>query len=574
MPSSLEALDLERTKLLQRMEKSGRAKSPVPASPSSSSHNRAAPSRPRRVGRRTNDYGSTSDTHTINSNSSCDRGSKDYEFNYEFDTYESPTESLTSSLSSSFQIDRSTNTNSIYSHGKREKDHVKEDNKKSGISRKTKPVGALPSEGGPMIEISKITVLVEEELQTQRDKHKDQLNRTIARFKERQEKFRQENDRLRAERGEARRELEKCKKDHAFQLRAAERNDRLQSEQSYRIGSLEDEKELFEDLQAERDALLDEIARSHQQQQQTREELSGLKMRIREDSQKRLSVMESLSISWNSEQKEAKQKEALLNSELDIITETLNAEKEVLKNKNNEFDQLGALHRSTKKELRSVKMAMIAKQKEMDEEIKRLSESHMGVCEEHKTILKLKNDELLVAENTIRNMKAELKSTRGKVKSKEESMATLVEEIKKSKGKSGAVDPEVKSLHAENRRLKDEIEELQRQMESYLANMALQQEFCDSLKSRIYDEQENEQGQVEEIHKLKKRVRKQQKEAAAKDFEISQLKQQLLGKPDKNNSGRKSKMVKSKSSMSLAGDEKKSILKKLKGSRKGGYKSS
>lgn len=333
-------------------------------------------------------------------------------------------------------------------------------------------------------------------------------------------------------------------------------------------------KELFEDLQAERDALLDEIARSHQQQQQTREELSGLKMRIREDSQKRLSVMESLSISWNSEQKEAKQKEALLNSELDIITETLNAEKEVLKNKNNEFDQLGALHRSTKKELRSVKMAMIAKQKEMDEEIKRLSESHMGVCEEHKTILKLKNDELLVAENTIRNMKAELKSTRGKVKSKEESMATLVEEIKKSKGKSGAVDPEVKSLHAENRRLKDEIEELQRQMESYLANMALQQEFCDSLKSRIYDEQENEQGQVEEIHKLKKRVRKQQKEAAAKDFEISQLKQQLLGKPDKNNSGRKSKMVKSKSSMSLAGDEKKSILKKLKGSRKGGYKSS
>lgn len=430
--------------------------------------------------------------------------------------------------------------------------------------------GVLPSDGGSMIEIEKITALVEEELHTQRIKHKDQLNRTIAKFKERRERFQEENDHLRAERDEAKRELEKCKKTFESQKRAAERNERMRSQQMNRIESLEEQKELFEELQQERDALLDEISRAQVQQQKTKDELSALKVRVREDSQKRLSVMECLSTSWDSEQKEAKQKEALLNSELDIMAKTLKTEQDYLKQKNKEFDQLEQQYRGAKTELRSIKMSMIAKQEELDEELKSERESHQRVCEEHKQILKLKNDEIFMAETTIRNMQSELKSIKEKFNAREESMASLKEQVKKSKEKSDAVDPEVKSLRDENGRLKAEVKELQKQVESYLANMALQQEFCDSLKSRIYKEQENEQEQVEEIHKLRKRLKKQLKEAAAKDLQISQLKE-LLGQSENP-----SMRVESKSSRELKG-AKKSNMKKPKSfavPRKGGYRSS
>jgi len=553
------------------MERSGRAKSPA-----SSSDKRDTLARTRRSGHRSTDYG---DHHSHQSNGS-NRGSKDFEFNCECDTYESPTESLTSSLSSSFQIDRSTVIADKSSHSadkswhsadkstdsKREKDHVKEGIRRSGTTRKTRAAGVLPSDGGTMIEIGKITALVEEELLMQRDKHREQLNRSLAKYKERRERFMEENNQLRDERDEARRELEKCKRSYASQKRAAERNDRLQSQQKNRIESLEEQRELCEELQSERDALLDEVTRAQQQQQQTKAELSALKVKVREDSQKRLSVMESLSITWDTEQKEAKQKEALLNSELDIMSKTLKAEQEFLKSRNQEFDQLEALYRSAKKDLRSIKMTMIAKKEEMDEEIIAVKDSQKRLAEEHKQTLKLKSEEIFMAETTIRNLKAELKSTKEKMNLKEKSTTALIEELKKSKGKSDAVDPEVKAIREENSRLKSEVKELQRQVESYLANMALQQEFCDSLKSRIYKEQENEQQQVEEIHKLRKRIKKQQKEVAVKDLQINQLKQ-LLGDVESGSSKTKAK------SGSEATAPKKSSLKKANGARKG-YRSS
>eukprot|EP00536_Pseudo-nitzschia_multiseries_P017203 jgi/Psemu1/314129/fgenesh1_kg.1427_\ len=418
-----------------------------------------------------------------------------------------------------------------------------------------------------MIEIGKITALVEEELQMQRDKHKEHLNRTVAKYKERRERFIEENNQLRSERDEAKRELEKCKKNYASQKRAAARNDRLQYQQKNRIESLEEQKELIEDLQSERDALLDEVTKAQQQQQKTKDDLSALKFKVREDSQKRLSVMESLSVTWDTEQKEAKQKEALLNSELDIMSKTLKAEQEFARNRNKEFEKVEALYRSAKKDLRSIKMTMIAKKEEMDEEIKIIKDSQKRAADEHKQTLKLKSDEIFMAETTIRNLKAELKLMRDKADSKEDSMAAIVDEMKKSKEKSGGVDPEVKALREENSRFKSEVKELQRQVESYLANMALQQEFCDSLKSRIYKEQENEQQQVEEIHKLRKRIKKQQKEVDAKDLQISQLKQ-LLGDA---NSG--SGNAKSKSGVEVTAP-KKSSLKKSNSARKGGYRTS
>lgn len=572
MASSSTSLNLEGKKVKQRRT-SGRSKSPASQhshgrsrskSPSSHSHVQSSIGIARR-GRRPTDYGH--DNHSNNSNS-CSQGSKEYDF-----LCDSPTESLSSSLSS-FPPDRSNSiSEKSYSRSRRERDHLKDDNKRSSFERKRsitkkKTPSMLPVEDGTMIEIAKITALVEEELQSQRDKHKDQLNRTVAKFKDRRERFINEIDHIREERDELKRELEKCKRSFASQQRAAERNDRLQYQQRSRIESLEEQKEVFEELQAERDALLDEIARSQQHQQKTKDELSALKVRVREDSQKRLSVMECLSTSWDAEQKEAKEKEALLNSELDIMAKTLKAEQDFLKNKNKEFAKLEALYRSTKTEIRSIKMSMMVKKQDMEDEIQREREICKMAADEYKKNLKLKDEEINFAKNTIRSMKADLESAKAKFDSKEESMAKLLEETKKNTLKNNAVDPEVMALRDENGRLKSDIKELQKQVESYLANMALQQEFCDSLKSRIYKEQESEQKKVEEMHKLRKKLKKQLKEAAEKDLQIDQLKH-LLG--EKTSSPLR---VQSKSSRELRGMKKSSMKKPKSFSLRGGYKSS
>jgi len=421
-----------------------------------------------------------------------------------------------------------------------------------------------------MIEVAKITALVEEELQSQRKKHKDQLNRTVTKYKDRQEDFQREIDLLREERDNARRELENCKRNHASQKRAAERNDRLQTQQKNRIEMLEEQKELFDQLQEERDALLDEVARSQHQQQKAKDELSALKLRVRQDSQKRLSVMECLSTSWDSEKKEAQQKEALLNSELAIMSKTLKAEQQFLKNKNKEFAQLEAQLRATKTELRSIKMTVVAKKEEMDLELRRERESRTRLAEEHKEMLKLKDDEIYMAESTIRTMKAELKSTRENFTLKEKSMEQSIASIAAtnvSEEDSEVANPEVKILREENSRLNAEIKELQKQVESYLANMALQQEFCDSLKSRIYDKQETEQEQIDEIHDLRKCIKNQEKDAAEKDLQIEELKQLL----EESNSAAK---VESKSSRELKRGKKSSMKKSKSSSRKSGYRTS
>jgi len=560
---------LEGKKHRQR-DRSRRSKSPETQALSTSSHHgdmerdrsgrsksSSLPPRatsPRR-GRRPNEYDGDDQSN------SSSKGSRDYQFEYE-----SPTESLASSLSS-FPVDRTSSTHK-HSTDRREKDHLKDESKRGSTMSKKTTSGVSSSGDGTMIEVSKVTALVEEELRSQRDKHKDQLNRTMAKFKDRRENFEREIDELRGDCNDARRELEKCKRSHASQKRAAERNDRFQSQQKNRIDSLEEQKELLEELQEERDTLLDEVGRSQQQQQKTIDELSTLKVRVREDSQKRLSVMESLSTSWDSEQKEAKEKEILLITELDIMSKTLKAEKGFLKNKSKEFAQLEAQYRSTKTELRSIKMTIIAKKEEMDEDLKRERESRRRASIEHNQTLKLKNDEIYTAHTTIRTMKAELKSRRENFASKEKSMARSVEGMKISKEKSDVVDPEVKTLREENSLLNAEIKEMQKQVESYLANMALQQEFCDSLKSRIYKEQEKEQEQGEEIHKLRKRIKKQQKEAAEKDLQIDQLKQ-LPG-----NSSSDFVKVQSKSSRDLKGGKRSSLKKSKLSSGSNGYRTS
>lgn len=441
----------------------------------------------------------------------------------------------------------------------------------------------LSFESGTMIEVSKITALVEEELQTQRLEHRDKLNRTVAKFKDRREKFQKEIDLLRAERDEAWKELENYERNQASQKRAAERNDRFQYQQKNRIDILEEQKEMFEDLQEERDALLDEVARTQQQQEKTREELQALKVRVREDSQKRLSVMECLSTSWDSEKKEAQQKEALLNTELDMMAKILKAEQEFLKNKNNEFAQMEEQYLSMKTELRSIKMTMIAKKEEMDEELRLEQESGKRAAEEQREDLKLSEEHLILAETTVRTMRAALKSVKEKFSAKEESMARSLQGLKISKEKSineaaaAAADSEAKMLREENSRLDAEVKELQKQVESYLANMALQQEFCDSLKSRIYSEQEKEQEHVEEMHKLRKRLKKQQKEAAEKDIQIGQLKEFIDARASADTSNDPVK-VKSKSARDLkpksARDLKRGKQKKKSNSPKNGYKTS
>jgi chromosome segregation ATPase len=429
-----------------------------------------------------------------------------------------------------------------------------------------KTTGTLSSHNGAMIEVAKITALVEVELQSQRKKHKDQLNRTIAKYKDRQEDSQREIDLLREERDNARRELENCKRNHGSQKRAAERNDRLQTQQKNRIEMLEEQKELFDQLQEERDALLDEVARSQQQQQKAKDELSVLKLRVRQDSQKRLSVMECLSTSWDAEKKEAQQKEALLNSELAIMSKTLKAEQQFLKNKNKEFAMLEAQSRVTKTELRSIKVTMVAKKEEMELELRRERESRTRLAEEHKEMLKLKDDEIYMAESTIRTMKAELKSTRECFSLKEKSMEQSIAATNISEEESEVANPQVKMLREENSRLNDEIKELQKQLESYLANMALQQEFCDSLKSRIYDKQETEQEQIDEIHDLRRCIKNQEKDAAEKDLQIEELKQLL-----ESNSAVK---VEAKSSRDLKRGKKSSMKKSKSSSRKSGYRTS
>jgi len=235
--------------------------------------------------------------------------------------------------------------------------------------------------------------------------------------------------------------------------------------------------------------------------------------------------MECLSTSWEYEQKEARQKEKLLNSELEIMSKTLKVEQYRFKDKNEEFVKLEALYQSTKDELESTKEIMIPKEEEMTKELLRDRESHQSACEEQNRILKSKNEEILKYEATIRSMKSELESTIERSNLKDESIDTLQKDIQnREEDKNSIMDPEVNDIRQENNHLQSEVNELKRQVESYLQNMALQQEFCDSLKGCIYKEQETEQEQMEQIYKLRKQIRKQQREVEEKDSVISELK--------------------------------------------------
>lgn len=495
------------------------------------------------------------------------------------DGKESPTLSTmsTSSLSSHpvEQTIMCTSEKYCTSPSKREKDTLNDDNEivRMNVMSIDKTPDRSPPDTGAMIEVSKITALVEEELHSQRLKHKDQLNRTVTKYKGRIESFQIEIDRLRGERDEVWRELESCKRSLTSQRFAAERNDRFQSQQKEEIQMLEERREMFEELEIERDALLEEVTKNQERQQKTKAELSALKVRVREDSQKRLSVMECLSASWDAEKKEAKLKENLLNSELEIMSKTLKAEQEYLKHKNKEFSKLEAQYRSTKADLYSMKKTMGAKKEEIEEDLRRERESRKRATEEHTKVLKLKNDEIYMAETTILSMKAELKSARENFTLKEESMARSIEGMKEYNENSfleqhEGQNPEVKMLCEENSRLDGEVKELQRQVESYLANMALQQEFCDSLKSRIYKEQESEHEQIEEMHRLRKQLKKQQKQSAEKDRHIDELKQLL-----KDSTIRSVKVKPKQSSSRNVTGEKKSRTRKTKSShsRRSGY---
>lgn len=382
------------------------------------------------------------------------------------------------------------------------------------------------SENNTMIEVSKITALVEQELQSQKIKHKDHLNRAVSKYKNKIEDFQTEIGHLRRERDEARRELETCKRILANKELEGDRKDRYQSEQEDQIEMLREQQEMFEGLQKERDALLEELTRNQQRQRKTKDELTALKVRVREDSQKRLSVMECLSASWDAEKKEAQQKEALLNSELELLAKTLKAEQEYLKHKNKEFGKLEAQYRLVKTELQSMKKNVEYEKDDLEEELRRERESKKRISEEHKKTLKLKNEEIDMAESIIESMRSELKSTRENFALREESMSRSIGGMKEY-DQHGSPNPEVDVLREENSRLDGEVKELQRQVESYLANMALQQEFCESLKKRIYKEQENEHEQIEQMHRLRKQIKRQQKEAAEKDQEIDELRRLL-----------------------------------------------
>ena len=420
-----------------------------------------------------------------------------------------------------------------------------------------------------MIEVSKITDLVEQELQLQRDKYKEQLDRKVERFKIRQDRFREQNERLRSELDDARRELEKSKKFQAEQMRHAPRNDRVHDQQQSRIEDLESEKgTILCDLQEERDELLEEVEQIQQQHERTQEELAALKVRVRKDSEKRLSVMECLSTSWEHEQMEAKQKEKQLNSELDIMSKTLKAVHGQLKDKTEEYAKLYALHWSTKSELDSMNEAVIPsnKEEEMVEELSRERESHRSVCSEHKRIVKLKNDQISKYEMNIRSIKSELNLTIERSNTKEESIIAYQAEIQnreqqEQENNNGDAD-EVEESRKENERLESEVTELKGQVESYLQNMALQKEFCDNLKDRIYKEQETEQEQMEEIHKLSKQIKKQQRETEEKDLIIYELNKIIGEEREKGSAKSQNSNGEKRRSKSSSRTPKKSSMKK------------
>ena len=422
------------------------------------------------------------------------------------------------------------------------------------------------SENNTMIEVSKITALVEQELQSQKIKHKDHLNRAVSKYKAKIDDFQTEIGHLRRERDEARRELEGCKRMLADKQVDGERRDRYESQQEDRIIMLRDQQEMFDGLQRERDALVEELTRNQKRQQKTKDELNALKVRVREDSQKRLSVMECLSASWDAEKKETQQKEALLNSELELMAKTLKAEQEYLKQKNKEFGKLEAQYRLVKTELQSLKKNVEYEKDDLEEELRRERESKKRLSEEHKKTMKLKNEEIDMAESIIESMRAELKSTRKNFALREESMSRSIEGIIEY-DQHGNSSPEVHVLREENSRLDGEVKELQRQVESYLANMALQQEFCESLKSRIYKEQENEHEQIEQMHRLRKQIKRQQKEAAEKDQEIEELRHLL----EEGSDGPVRVKAKPPSSRKEKGEKKRTRKSKSTHARSSGY---
>lgn len=488
-------------------DKPSRSKSPKLSSfPASSSRRR----------RRPNDINDNCSSSSKNSSQEI-RG---YQYGYE-----SPTESLSSLSSAPFKQSSSAPDNDT--SNRNEKDCLKHDIK--GISSSTiskrETSCVYSSEDGTIIEMEKITALVEEELQSQRTKHKDQVNRKITKFKHREEKFERKIEQLRKERDDAMRELEKCMRSYGSQEKAIERNELSNFQEENQIKCHDDREESLEKLRKERVTLFDDVARAQREHQKIKDELSTTKVRFRKGCQERISATECSPISCDAEMNEGKKKEVLLNNKLDTLTKMLRVEKDLLKNKNKEFDELHNLYGSTKTALRSVKKAMVAKKEEINEKLRLERESRKRNSEDHERILKLKNDEISIAETTILAMRAELKSTREAFKLKERSTDISKEGNNIRKGKTVVVDPDGTMLRGENSRLNAEVKQLQKQLESYLANLALQQEFCDSLKSQIYKEQENGHYQVKDIHKLRKHIKNQEKIAVEKDLQIDQLKQ-------------------------------------------------
>jgi hypothetical protein len=310
------------------------------------------------------------------------------------------------------------------------------------------------------------TKLIEEKLETDRSVHRERINKTVQKFREKRHKMKatlktcqQENFQLVAERDKAIQslhdEIRKSHKTLAAQRRALERNDRMQVSAN-RLRSR------IEKLETERNGWLDERARMARL-------ITDLQTKLQEPKQVQVPHKHSHR-KHDKPYTHQKSLHSIPEDGADPLTEK--AAKE-------------STDSSLRKEQKKNRESLLASQ---------LHDVNRKFDFQRK-LLKMKNEELahMAAENEA--LRKELDGLSKESRSHETLIPELQQELQMEREAR-------KTTQAESIKLKSEVEKLQDLAGSCSRQLATQQIFVKSLKNRILESQSSQQKKFEEILKL------------------------------------------------------------------------
>lgn len=325
-----------------------------------------------------------------------------------------------------------------------------------------------------------VKALVTAQVEVERQKHQDKLQRSLKRVRRRQikakatlETVRESNRQLIKKNDDLQRALEfeqqKNQQQEATQRRAAERNERLQK-------SVERLRKRLEIIEAEKVAWQRERGELTQQLQQhphqhiappaasslsmltTNNDIIGYPSVYYVDDVQAFDLSTIVESPSASREEAQEFKESVLNAELNEATNKLLFEQKLLKMKNREMEQL---------------------------------------------------------ETSFHRVATELEGMHENVQMKEEELFMLKQEVRRRQGSH-------QRLVEQNSRLEANVELLRCQLESEHSKMALQVAFTDSLKNQIYMGQEGQHKQAEEIIRLRQLVETQQRQSDERLIRLSQ----------------------------------------------------